>query len=94
MSKATVQKYKRHRTISCLSGSGRPNKVTTEMLKLIQSHMKEDNKTTAAPLIKLMEAQGYKVSEMTITKARRILGWMFHGSQYCQIIQAKTKKRE
>ena len=84
---ATIQKYKRHGTIACLSGSGRPKKITTEIMKLIESRMKEDDETTATQLMKLLEDRGYKVSKPTIIRARQLLGWTFHGSRYCQMIR-------
>ena len=88
-----VSKYKRHGTIAHLSGSGRPKKITPQISKLIESRMKVDVETTATQLMKLLEDRGYKVLKPTIIRARQLLGWMFHGSQYCQMISVKNKEK-
>ena len=89
----TIQKYKRHRTISRLPGSGRPYKITSEMLRLIEDRMKDDDETTATQLVKLLEDQGHQISKTTVIRARRTLGWTFHGSRYCQMIRDKNKEK-
>ena len=88
----TFQNYKKHGTISHLPGSGRRHKITSEMVGIIEERMNEDDKTTATQLIKLLEDQGYKISKSTILRARKILGWTFHGSKYCQLIRKKNKE--
>ena len=88
----TIQKYKRHGTISRIPGSGRPYKITSEMLRLIEDRMKDDNETTATQLVKLLEDQGYQISKTTVIRART-LGWTFHGSRYCQMIRDKNKDK-
>ena len=54
--------------------------------------MKDDDETTATQLVKLLEDQGHQISKTTVIRARRTLGWTFHGSRYCQMI--KTRKKE
>ena len=61
---ATIKKYKIHGTIFHLPGSGRPCKLTENMLQIIEDHMK-----------RMLEDKGYKVSKPTIIRARKILGW-------------------
>ena len=89
----TIQKYKEHGTISRLPGSGRPFKLTREMLDAIEEQMRLDDETTATQLVRILEERGYKVSKTTIVRARRILGWTFHGSRYCQLIRSVNKEK-
>ena len=90
---ATIKKYKEHGTISRLPGSGRPFKLTRAMLDIIEAQMELDDETTATQLVRILEERGYKVSKSTIERARRILGWTFHGSRYCQLIQNANKEK-
>ena len=83
----TIQKYKTHGTITHLPGSGQPFRLTSEVLKIIEDQMKADDETTAMQLLKIIEDQGHKVSRTTIIRARKTLGWTFHGSRYCQMIR-------
>ena len=89
----TIQKYKTHGTICRLPGSGRPFKLTGDMLKLIEDRMAEDDETTATQLLKHLENQGFNISQSSIIRARKTLGWTFHGSRYCQMIRARNKER-
>ena len=73
--------------MSCIQGSGRPSKLNTEMIKIIKEKMKEDDNTTATQMVKLLEDKRYKVSRTTIIRARKALGWNFHGSQCCHMLQ-------
>ena len=63
------------------------------MLRLIEDRMKDDDETTATQLVKLLEDQGYQISKTTVIRARRTLGWTFHGSRYCQMIRDKNKEK-
>ena len=55
--------------------------------------MHTDDETTATQLVKIVNATGYDISTNTIVRARRILGWTFHGSRYCQIIRTQNKEK-
>ena len=90
---ATTKKYKDHGTLSRLPGSGRRFKLTPEVLAMIEERMRTDDKTTATQLVKMVNAAGYNVSKSTIIRARRILGWTFHGSRYCQMIRTQNKEK-
>ena len=83
---ATIQKYKTHGTISHLPGSGSPFKLTCEMLDAIKEQIKQDDETTATQLVKMLGERGFKTSTRTVERARKTLGWPFHGSRYCQLI--------
>ncbi len=89
----TIQKYEEHETISHLPGSGRPFKLTREMLDVIEEQMGQDDENTATQLVRILEERGYKVSKTTIVRARPILGWTFHGSHYCHLIRSVNKEK-
>ena len=55
--------------------------------------MRTDDETTATQLVKMVNVVGYNVSKSTIIRARKILGWTFHGSRYCQMIRTQNKKK-
>lgn len=73
------------------SGSGRPTKVTPAILAIVEQKMVEDDETTAVQLHKLLTEKGHSISISTIMRARRELGWTFHGSAYCQLIRDVNK---
>ena len=87
------KKCKEHGTIHCLPGSGRCFQLTPEVLAIIEERMQEDDETTASQLVRILNAQGYTVSKPTIVRARKILGWTFHGSRYCQMIRNNNKEK-
>ena len=89
----TISKYKAHGTLSPLPGSGRRFKLTPETLAMIEAQMQADDETTATQLVKMLNAAGYDVSRSTIIRARRRLGWTFHGSRYCQMIRTQNKEK-
>ena len=56
-------------------GSGRPLKLTREMLDAIEERMKQDDETTAATqLVKILGECGFKISTCTVERARKTLG--------------------
>ena len=87
------KKYKKHGTISRLPGSGRLFKLTRAMLDIVEAQMELDDETTVTQLVRILGERGYKVSKSTIERARRILGWTFHGSRYCQLIWNVNKEK-
>ena len=57
-------------------GSGRPFKLTREMLDAIEAWMKQDNETTAVTqLVKMLGEHSFKISTHTVEIARKTLGW-------------------
>ena len=55
---AAIQKYKTHGMISHLPKSGRPFKLTREMLDAIEERMKQDEETQ---LVKMLGKCGFKI---------------------------------
>ena len=89
----TIRRYERHGTILHLPGSGRLFKLTCEMLNLIEDRLHDDDETTALQLLQMLNDKGYNVSKQTIIRARKILGWTFHGSRYCQLLRPRSKEK-
>ena len=53
-------------------GSGRPFKLTREMLDALEEWMKQDAETTAATqLVKILGGRGFKISTRTVERARK-----------------------
>ena len=75
------------------SGSGRPTKVTPDILSIVNGKMEEDDETTAHQLHKLLNERGYQLSITTIVRCRMELGWTFRGSAYCQMIRDVNKQK-
>ncbi len=55
-------------------GSGRPFKLTREMLDAIKEWMKQDDETTVETLMKMLGECGFKISMHTVETAKKILG--------------------
>ena len=53
--------------------------------------MQSDDETTATQLQDVLKQSRYKLSLSTIRRARYLLGWTFHGTHYCQLIQAASR---
>ena len=71
----------------------RPFKLTREMLDAIEERMKLDDETTATQLVKMLGERSFKISTRTVERARKTLGWTFHGSRYCQLIRNANKEK-
>ena len=71
---AIMQKYKTHETIFRLPGSG-AFKLTHEMLDAIEERMKQNDKTMATQLVKMLGKSSFKISTSTVERARKTLGW-------------------
>ena len=54
--------------------------------------MQEDDETTAAQLVKILNARDPSVSKPTI-RTRTLLGWIIQGSWYCQMIRNANKEK-
>lgn len=80
-------------TISRKEGSGRPSKITEEVLELVEQAMKADDETTATQLHALLVSHSVYISLSTILRSRGLLGWTFRGSKYCQLIRNENKSK-
>ena len=89
-----IKKSKETESITLRPGSGRPTKITPEILHIVENQMQLDDETTAIQLQRLLVEAGHPLSLKTILHSRSQLGWTFRGSAYCQLIcEANTQKR-
>ena len=88
-----IKKYKETGTIARRMGSGRPTKITPEVLRIVEEQMKKDDETTAVQLQKILVDKGHALSLKTILTSRLKLGWTFRGSAYCQVIRDANKQK-
>ncbi len=49
--------------------------------------------TTAVQLHELLLRSGIFISLSTVNRSRRVLGWTFHGTRYCQMIRLPNKTK-
>ena len=89
----TVWRLKRHINTFCsinpLPKSGRPTKITDEVLRKIDNAMSQDDETTAKELVTTLQSDGITLSQFTALKARKLLGWTSRGTAYCQLIRVR-----
>lgn len=97
VSRISIWKFLRQYTVSqCLSrkeGSGRPTKLTPEVMRIVEGKMSEDDDTTAYQLHKILKDQGFIISITTVLRCCDSLGWTFKGSAYCQLIRVVNKQK-
>ena len=72
-------------------GSGRPSKMTQDILQVVEAKMQADDETTGMQLLDLLRKSGIQISLATVKRYRASLGWTFHGTRYCQIIWEANK---
>lgn len=88
-----LNRYKRTGTIARKEGSGRPTKVTPQVLATVEEQMNKDDETTALQLHKILNDKlGVAINVRTILRCRKALGWTFRGSAYCQLIREANKQ--
>ena len=75
-----LKKYRETGTIARRPGSGRPTKITQEVLRIVEQQMRRDDETTAVQLQKVLADEGHSLSLKTILTSRLKLGWTFRGS--------------
>ena len=88
-----LKKYRETGTIARRPGSGRPTKITQEVLRIVEQQMRRDDETTAVQLQKVLADEGHSLSLKTILTSRLKLGWTFRGSTYCQVIRDSNKQK-
>lgn len=85
--------YKRTSCLARKEGSGRPTKLTPEVMAIVEVQMNEDDETTAYQLHRILNEKGFSLSIWTILRCRKNLGWTFRGSAYCQLIRTANKQK-
>lgn len=86
-----LKRYEDSGTIARKPGSGLPPKLTPAIQRLIEVTMRADDETTATQLQAILAARGIYVSLATIVRNRSMLGWIYRGSAYCQLIRQQNK---
>ena len=72
-------------------GGGRPSKQTDEVKETVENAMRADDDTTVKELREQLTAQGSTLSQSSVLRCRRMLGWTVRGSAYCQMIREANK---
>lgn len=95
ISRQTVNRFllqhKMSRPLTRRLGSGRPSKITPDVLRVVEAKMQADDETTAVQLLDLLRRSGIQISLSTVKRCRLSLGWTFHGTRYCQMIREPNK---
>ena len=86
-----LKRYVRTHSFARAPGSGRPTKISPAVLEIIEAQMRKDDETTALQLHRIVCEHGHHLSLSTIFRSRRLLGWTFRGSSYCQLIRGANK---
>ena len=88
-----IKRYNTRGTIARQPGSGFPPKITPQIQAIIELTMREDDETTATQLQSKLADYGIYVSLATILRSRQMLGWIYRGSAYCQLIHTVNKQK-
>ena len=70
---------------------GRPSKQTDEVKETVENAMRADDETAVKELREQLTAQGSTLSQSSVLRCRRTLGWTVRGSAYCQMIREGNK---
>ena len=89
-----IKRYNTRGTIARQPGSGFPPKITPRIQAIIEVAMREDDETTATQLQSRLATYGVYVSLATILRSRQMLGWVYRGSAYCQLIRTVNKQKD
>ena len=87
-----LKRYKENGTIARKPGSGVVSRLSPAIQRIIEQAMEEDDETTATQLQVKLANYGVYVSLATILRNRRLLGWIYRGSAYCQLIRSVNKE--
>ena len=67
-------------------------KQTDEIVEFVDRKMEENDKTTLTDLVKMTwEHFQLKISESTVCRTRRRLGWLSTGIKYCQLVREANR---
>ena len=87
-----ISRYEKTGCVARKEGSGRPAKISPEVMALLKEQMRANDETTAFQLHKMFNERGIGVSIRTILRCHRSLGWTLRGSAYCQVIRDANKQ--
>ena len=86
-----LKRYSHSGTIARKPGSRLPPKLSPGINQLIEDTMRRDDESTATQLQVILANRGVYVSLATIVRNRCLLGWIYRGSAYCQLIRNANK---
>ena len=85
---AFLRRYKGTGLLSVPKKMSRSSKATAEVLDFIDRKMMENDETTSRDLVKaLLETLNAVISEPTVKRTGRKLGWLSSGTKYCQLVR-------
>ncbi len=88
------KKYEAYSHVNDLHGVGDLHYwPCSQALDMIGTKMQDNDETTGKELKKHLQVCGIKMSQRTILKGRKQLGWNFRGSAYCQLIRDVNKQK-
>ena len=85
--------FKERGIIARKCDSGLSIKLSPSLLQIIESAIRNDDKTTATQLQGLLASHNVYVSLSTILRHWRQLGWVYRGPAYCQLIRSVNKQK-
>ena len=72
----------------------RPTKQTEGMFQFIDLAMERNDETTATDVAKMIREEfGEEISETTIRRTRRKLGWLSTGTKCCQLVRKANREK-
>ena len=87
-----LSRYSKTGDMGDAPGSGRNTKVPPEATRFIEDKMQENDEFTSRELKeKLANECDIQISESTIRRIRRKLGWKVENARYCQLVRDVNK---
>lgn len=86
--RSTIDRFQKTGLVEDLKRSGQPKTVTEEMHSFIDKMMADDDELTSLKLLVKIQGEfpGLTISERTVSRERKELGWSCTTSRYCQSI--------
>ena len=88
-----LKRYKDRGTIARKPGSGMASRLSPANQQIIMQAMEEDDETTATQLQVELASHRVYVSLATILRNGRLLGLIYRGSAYCQLVHTVNKEK-
>lgn len=89
-----IIRYKTTGLMSAPRKQWRLTKLTKDILHFIDRCMEQNDETTSRDLPKsIFENFQLKISETTVKRARRKLGWLSTGTKYCQLVREVNRAK-
>jgi len=86
-----IRRYLATGTIAWRKRSGRRCNISDDVKGIVEEEMRRDDETTASQLHVILTRKGYHLNLATILRCQTMLGWVYRGSTYCQVIREANK---